>query len=71
MEPFFFWVEDRVRTGDLWNHNPETGFDQAEVERIARLIYLNEYKRRQSAPGVKITQRAYGRDRRYPIVNGF
>ncbi len=49
----------------------ETGFDEAEVERIARLIDLNEYKRRQSAPGVKITQRAYGRDRRYPIVNGF
>jgi len=49
----------------------ETGFDQAEVERITRLIDLNEYKRRQSAPGVKITQRAYGRDRRYPIVNGF
>ena len=49
----------------------KTGFDQAEVERIARLIDLNEYKRRQSAPGVKITQRAYGRDRRYPIVNGF
>jgi NAD+ synthase (glutamine-hydrolysing) len=49
----------------------ETGFDQSEVERIARLIDLNEYKRRQSAPGVKITQRAYGRDRRYPIVNGF
>jgi NAD+ synthase (glutamine-hydrolysing) len=49
----------------------EMGFDQAEVERITRLIDLNEYKRRQSAPGVKITQRAYGRDRRYPIVNGF
>jgi hypothetical protein len=32
---------------------------------------LAEYKRRQAAPGVKITQRAFGRDRRYPITNGF
>jgi len=41
------------------------------VERIQRLLYNSEYKRRQAAPGVKIGARAFGRDRRYPIVNGF
>jgi NAD+ synthase len=41
------------------------------VERIQRLLYSSEYKRRQSAPGVKIGGKAFGRDRRYPIVNGF
>ena len=46
-------------------HRPET------VERVQRLLYISEYKRRQSAPGVKIGGRAFGRDRRYPIVNGF
>ncbi len=47
------------------------GYDRPVVERIARLVDRNEYKRRQAPPGVKITRRAYGRDRRYPIVNGF
>ena len=47
------------------------GFDQATVERVARLVIVNEYKRRQAAPGVRITPRAFGRDRRYPITSGF
>ncbi len=47
------------------------GFDEAVVRRIVRLIDINEYKRRQAAPGVKITERAFGRDRRYPITSGF
>jgi len=47
------------------------GFERSVVERIARLIDNSEYKRRQAPPGIKITQRAYGRDRRYPIVSGF
>ncbi|MDH4981719.1 NAD+ synthase [Hyphomicrobium sp. D-2] len=41
------------------------------VQRIERLVYLAEYKRRQSAPGVKISSRNFGRDRRYPIINRF
>ncbi|MEZ5843911.1 MAG: NAD+ synthase [Hyphomicrobiaceae bacterium] len=41
------------------------------VKRIERLLYIAEYKRRQSAPGVKISARAFGRERRYPIVNKF
>ena len=47
------------------------GFERATVERVVRLVDRSEYKRRQAPPGVKITRRAYGRDRRYPIVNGF
>ena len=47
------------------------GYHRPVVERVARLVDRNEYKRRQAPPGVKITRRAYGRDRRYPIVNGF
>ena len=45
--------------------------DRATVERVARLVIVNEYKRRQAAPGVRITPRAFGRDRRYPITSGF
>ncbi len=47
------------------------GFDEATVQRISRLVDLNEYKRRQAAPGVRITPRAFGRDRRMPITNKF
>ena len=47
------------------------GFDEATVRRVARLVDRSEYKRRQGAPGVKITPKAFGRDRRMPITNGF
>ena len=47
------------------------GFPRETVERVQRLLYNSEYKRRQAAPGVKIGLKAFGRDRRYPIVNGF
>jgi NAD+ synthase (glutamine-hydrolysing) len=47
------------------------GFDPKVVQRVARLVDANEYKRRQAAPGVKITPRAFGRDRRMPITNRF
>ncbi len=49
----------------------ELGYDEAEVRRVIRLIDLSEYKRRQAAPGIKITHRAFGRDRRYPITSGY
>jgi len=41
------------------------------MARIANLVLLNEYKRRQSAPGVRITKRAFGKDRRYPITSHY
>lgn len=46
------------------------GFDRATVQRVARLLDGAEYKRRQAAPGVKVTSRAFGRDRRVPITSG-
>lgn len=47
------------------------GFDHEVVARIERLLYVAEYKRRQSPPGVKLGTRNFGRDRRYPITNAF
>jgi NAD+ synthase len=47
------------------------GFDRATVVRVWKLLDRAEYKRRQAPPGVKITPRAFGRDRRYPMTNGF
>jgi NAD+ synthase (glutamine-hydrolysing) len=47
------------------------GFDRATVERVARLIVINEYKRRQAPVGIRITHRAFGRDWRYPITSKF
>lgn len=47
------------------------GHDAATVHRVEHLLYIAEYKRRQSAPGVKITRKNFGRDRRYPITNRF
>jgi NAD+ synthase len=49
----------------------ERGHDRATVIRVEHLLYLAEYKRRQAAPGVKITRKNFGRDRRYPITNRF
>ena len=47
------------------------GFPRADVERVTRLIKINEYKRRQSPVGIRITHRAFGRDWRYPITSKF
>src|SRR5207253_829623 len=49
----------------------EAGFDRETVMKVARMLDLAEYKRRQAAPGVKVTLKNFGRDRRYPIVNCF
>jgi NAD+ synthase (glutamine-hydrolysing) len=47
------------------------GFDRAEVEKVTRLIKINEYKRRQSPVGIRVTHRSFGKDWRYPITNKF
>ncbi len=47
------------------------GFDRETVMKVERLLHIAEYKRRQACPGVKVTLRNFGRDRRYPIVNRF
>lgn len=49
----------------------QSGYDQALVRRVVRMIDRSEYKRRQSPPGIKITPKAFGRDRRMPIVNHY
>jgi NAD+ synthase len=60
-------VEREMRVSEL----VEQGHDLETVKKVERLLYLAEYKRRQSAPGVKVTKKNFGRDRRYPIVNRF
>ena len=47
------------------------GLPEADVDRIIRLVDLSEYKRRQNPPGIKVTSKAFGRDRRMPIVNRY
>lgn len=49
----------------------DAGFDAKAVARAISLVDLSEYKRRQSAPGVRISERALGRERRYPITSGY
>lgn len=49
----------------------DEGFDEATVMRILRLVDINEYKRRQAPVGPRITERGFGRDRRYPITSGW
>jgi len=58
-------IEKRQSIADL----VAEGFDGALVNQIARMIYIAEYKRRQSPPGVKVSGMSFGRDRRYPITN--
>ena len=47
------------------------GYDEMTVHRVVRLVLVNEFKRRQSAPGPRVTTRAFGRERRYPITSGW
>lgn len=60
-------VEKDMRIGEILAR----GHDEATLRKVEKLLYLAEYKRRQSAPGVKVTKKNFGRDRRYPIVNAF
>lgn len=47
------------------------GFERADVERVTRLLKVNEYKRRQAPVGLRVTRRSFGKDWRYPITNAF
>ncbi|MDX8511200.1 NAD+ synthase [Mesorhizobium captivum] len=60
-------VENEMSVDDI----VARGHDRATVNRVEHLLYIAEYKRRQAAPGVKITRKNFGRDRRYPITNRF
>ncbi|HKM16345.1 MAG TPA: NAD+ synthase [Marinospirillum sp.] len=59
------YIEDDLSAADLI----AAGFKQEEVLRVVRLVDMNEYKRRQAAPGTRVTPKAFGKDRRYPLVN--
>ncbi len=59
------YVEDDLSVAEL----VARGFDEATVRRVARMIDRNEYKRRQAAPGVRVSSKAFGKDRRLPITN--
>ena len=61
------YVEDDRSVAEI----VEMGHDEAIVRRIARLVDLNEYKRRQCPPGVRVSVKAFGKDRRLPITNGY
>ena len=60
-------VEYELSTDEL----EKKGFSRDEIKKVENLLYVSEYKRRQSAPGVKISLRNFGRDRRYPITNKY
>jgi NAD+ synthase (glutamine-hydrolysing) len=61
------YVEDDRTTAEII----ELGHDEAIVRRVTRLVDINEYKRRQCPPGVKVSTKAFGKDRRLPITNGY
>lgn len=64
-------LERYIELGQSPDEIIAAGFIRATVHDIVRLVDRNEYKRRQAPPGVKITRRAFGRDRRYPITSGY
>jgi NAD+ synthase (glutamine-hydrolysing) len=61
------YVEDDLTAAELI----EAGYDEELVRRVVRLVDLAEYKRRQTPPGIRVTPKAFGRDRRMPITNGY
>ncbi len=62
-----FYVEQEMAPSEI----VDRGYAAEDVQRVVHLVNRNEYKRRQAAPGVRITRKAFGRDRRYPITSGF
>jgi NAD+ synthase (glutamine-hydrolysing) len=61
------YVEDDRTAGEII----EMGHDEATVRRITRLVDIAEYKRRQTPPGVRVSRKAFGKDRRLPITSGY
>jgi NAD+ synthase (glutamine-hydrolysing) len=64
-------LEAYVEEDSTFDEIVAQGFDPATVRRVLTLVDRNEYKRRQAPPGVKITPRAFGRDRRLPLASRF
>lgn len=64
-------LERHIESDEGLSEMVAAGYDDALVSRIVRMVATNEYKRRQAAPGVKITTKAFGKDRRLPITNAY
>jgi NAD+ synthase len=64
-------VEEELSVAEIVARGAARGFSRETVTRVQRLLYSAEYKRRQAPPGVKITRKSFGRDRRYPLTNAF
>ena len=64
-------LERHIEKGESLGQILAAGHQASEVDRVLRLVRTREYKRRQAAPGVRISQRAFGRDWRYPLTNKF
>ncbi|MAV99016.1 MAG: hypothetical protein CML81_04330 [Rhodobiaceae bacterium] len=60
-------IEEEISVKDII----KSGHDKQWVTKIQNLLYISEYKRRQAPPGVKISSKNFGKDRRYPITNNF
>jgi NAD+ synthase len=60
-------IEDELSVDEI----TQRGFSRDVVTRVQRMLFSAEYKRRQAPPGVKITRKSFGRDRRYPLTNAF
>ena len=68
LDPILRWYVEEDRTaGEI----VEMGYPEPVVRRVTRLVDINEYKRRQCPPGVKVSTKAFGKDRRLPITNGY
>lgn len=65
-------ILERFVEGDQsWSQIVAAGFEPAVVQRVIAMVLRNEYKRRQAPPGVRVTRRGFGKDRRYPITSGY
>ncbi|ANB01305.1 NAD+ synthase [Ectothiorhodospira sp. BSL-9] len=64
-------LERFVERDESFSRIVDAGYDETVVRRVIGLVLRNEYKRRQAPPGVRVTPRAFGKDRRYPITSGY
>ena len=64
-------IERYMENDESIAHIVAAGYAPADVERVTRLIQINEYKRRQAPPGIRVSHRSFGKDWRYPITNRF
>jgi NAD+ synthase (glutamine-hydrolysing) len=62
-----YYIEQDMAAQDIVSR----GFDEQEVNKIVRMVDINEYKRRQAPIGIRISEKGFGRDRRYPVTNGW